>query len=317
MLGWLAVSQARYHAWQKRRTQPLQCRHQIPKSHWLLPWEVEAIIAYRYEHLDEGYRPLTYMMLDENIVAVSPSSVYRVLKVARLLWPPNRRHGKAKGSGFVQPLRPHEHWHLDVSYINFKGTFVYLVALIDGYSRYIVHDEIRTSVEALDVEILLERARQRFPGTNPILITDNGPQFIAKEFKNYLALVGITHRRTRFFYPQSNGKIERFMQTCKNESIRRYSVLDLQDLKRQVERYIEYYNTRRLHSSLGYITPLDMLCGNQQRIFAERRAKLQQARQLRKNVQTTSWASSSSRTLANSMRSEDRSQGPVRALGPP
>jgi transposase InsO family protein len=120
-------------------------------------------------------------MLDEDIVAASPASVYRVLKSAGLLWPYAKPHTKAKGSGFVQPLRPHEHWHLDLSYINFKGTFVYLVALIDGYSRFIVHHELRTSVEALDVELLLERAREKFPGTHPILITDNGPQFIANE----------------------------------------------------------------------------------------------------------------------------------------
>lgn len=87
------MSQARYHAWQKRRTQAAECRHEIPKSHWLLRWEVQAIIAYRYKHLDEGYRPLTYMMLDENIVAVSPSSVYRVLKVAP------RKEFQARGFG--------------------------------------------------------------------------------------------------------------------------------------------------------------------------------------------------------------------------
>jgi transposase InsO family protein len=272
MLAWLALSQARYYAW--RKMTPTISRS-VPKNHWLLPWEVQAIIAYRHEHLHEGYRPLAYQMLDQNVVAASPASVYRVLHKAGLLWPRAKSHTKAKGSGFVQPSKPHEHWHLDISYINFKGSFVYLVALIDGYSRYLVHYEIRTSVEALDVELLLEHAREKFPGVTPILITDNGPQFIAKDFKRYLSFVGITHRRTRFFYPQSNGKVERFMLTFKNESIRRHSVIDLEDLKRQVRDYIGYYNTRRLHSALGYITPWDMLCGRQAQIFKERRAKLQ------------------------------------------
>ena len=149
----------------------------------------------------------------------------------------------------MQPTRPHQHWHLDISYINFKGSFVYLVALIDGYSRYLVHHEIKTSVQALDTEILMERALEKFPGEKPILITDNGPQFISREFKNYLQMTGITHRRTRFFYPQSNGKIERFIQTCKNESIRKKSAIDLDDLKEQVLSYIERYNTQRLHDN--------------------------------------------------------------------
>jgi len=220
------------------------------------------------------------MMLDENVVAVSPSSVYRVLKKAGLLSTP-WRHQKSKGSGFAQPLKPHQHWHLDVSYINFKGTFVYLVALLDGYSRYIVHYELRFSVEALDIEILLERARLKYPGVNPALITDNGPVFIAKEFKGYLQEVGITHRRTRFFYPQSNGKVERLFETVKNEAIRRQSYINIQDLEKQVADYVAYYNQRRLHSSLGYITPKDMLEGRQLTIFAERKTKLYVARENR------------------------------------
>ena len=278
MLMWLALSSGKYYHWKKRRHQDNQHNGYIPKSHWLLLWERQAIIEYRHLHPYEGYRRLCYMMLDDNIVATSPSTVYRVLDIEGLLltqW----LHRKAKGSGFIQPTRPHEHWHLDISYINFKGTFVYLVCLIDGFSRYIVHFELRTSVEALDIEILMERARSKYPGESPVLITDNGPQFIAKELKVYLKEVGITHRRTRFFYPQSNGKIERFYQTCKNELIRRNSFLTLDDLKTQLDQYIKTYNTQRLHSSIGYITPRDMLLGNQKRIFNTRKRKLELARQ--------------------------------------
>jgi transposase InsO family protein len=314
MLLWLGLSQARYYAWRKMKSPAPRC---VPKSHWLLPWEVQAIVAYRREHLSEGYRPLTYQMLDANIVAASPASVYRVLHQSGLLWPHAKPHTRAKGSGFVQPEKPHQHWHLDISYINFKGSFVYLVALIDGYSRYLVHYEIRTSVEALEVEILLEHARAKFPGVQPVLITDNGPQFIAKDFKSYLRFVGITHRRTRFFYPQSNGKIERFMLTFKNETIRRHSVIDLQDLKHQVESYITHYNTRRLHSALGYITPLDMLNGKQQQLFHERRRKLQWARDMRKNTPDTR-TSLPSQAVAASMRSENQNQDRAQpAQGPP
>ena len=213
MLTILDIQPSKYYNWQKRRHLDTQHNGHIPKLHWLLDWEVKEIIKYRRTHMDEGYRRLTYMMLDENIVAVSPSSVYRVLKRYNLLltaW----RHEKAKGSGFNQPIEPHQHWHLDISYINYKGTFVFLAALIDGYSRFIVHHEIKTSFEALDIEIMMERAREKYPGEEPVLITDNGPQFIAKEFGLYLQNVGITHRKTRFYYPQSNGKIERFFQTA-------------------------------------------------------------------------------------------------------
>ena len=293
MLTWLALSQARYYAWLKMKPAVARC---IPKSHWLLPWEVQAIIAYRHEHPRAGYRPLTYQMLDANIVAVSPASVYRVLHNAGLLWPNAKTHTKAKGSGFEQPQKPHEHWHLDIRDINFKRTFVYLVALIDGFSRYLVQYDLRTSVEALDVELLLERAREKFPGVQPVLITDNGPQFIAKDFKNYLGFVGITHRRTRFYYPQSNGKVERAFLTIKSEGLSCNSVIDLDDLKRQLDAYITYYNTQRLHSALGYISPWDMLCGKQEQIFKARQTKLGDAAEKRKTAETASRQSVATRS---------------------
>jgi putative transposase len=276
MLNWLSLSPSKYYSWKKRKEQENQHNGFVPKAHWLLPWEVKSIIDYRLQHLEEGYRRLTYMMLDENVVAVSPTSVYRILKNARLLASP-WHHQKVKGCGFAQPKKPHEHWHLDISYINFRNTFVYLAALIDGFSRYVVHYELKLSMEALDIEILLERARMKFPGVNPALITDNGPQFIANEFKGYLNFVGITHRKTRFFYPESNGKAERFFRTSKSEFIRKHSFLSLEDLKRQLARYINHYNHKRLHSSIGYITPYDMLQGNQERIFSERKEKLRRA----------------------------------------
>jgi len=281
ILTWLTLSNSKYYDWSHRKGQQTQPIGIIPKSHWILPWERESIIEYRYLHPEEGYRRLCYMMLDEDIVAVSPSTVYRVLKEKGLLvtqW----RHQRSKGTGFNQPEYPHQHWHLDITYINFRGTFVYLAALIDGYSRFIVHYELKTSIDSLDIEIMLERARLKYPGETPILITDNGPQFIAKELKNYLNEVGITHRRTSFYYPQSNGKVERFYQTCKNEFVRKTSFLTLDDLEEQLEDYIRIYNYNRLHSAIGYITPSDMMIGRRDEIIRERKMKLEKARQQRK-----------------------------------
>jgi putative transposase len=280
MLSYISLSSSKFYNWKNRQSTENQHNNSLPKQNWLLAWEVQAIINYRLLHMEEGYRRLTYMMLDEDVVAVSPASTYRILKREGLLvvaW----HHQVTKGSGFQQPIAPHEHWHMDISYINFKGSFVYLVALIDGFSRYIVHYELRLSVEALDIEILVERARLKYPGVKPTVITDNGPQFKAKEFKIYLQEVGITHRRTRFFYPQSNGKIERFFQSCKTEATRKQSYIDLQDLEKQINEYILSYNQSRLHSSLGYITPLAMLQGRQQIIFSERKEKLRMARENR------------------------------------
>jgi transposase InsO family protein len=118
------------------------------------------------------------MMLDQDVVAVSPSSVYRVLSREGLLDRSNTSPSR-KGTGFEQPLQPHQHWHMDVAYLNVGGTFYYLCSILDGASRAIVHWEIREAMTETDVECILQRARELHPGVQPRVITDNGPQFIA------------------------------------------------------------------------------------------------------------------------------------------
>jgi transposase InsO family protein len=85
-------------------------------------------------------------MIDQDVAADSASSVYRVLSGAGLLDRWNPKPSK-KGTGFVQPVRPHEPWHIDVAYLNLGGTFYYLCSVLDGASRAIVHWEIREAKE--------------------------------------------------------------------------------------------------------------------------------------------------------------------------
>jgi hypothetical protein len=103
----------------------------VPRDFWMEPWEKEAIIEFHLKNPLEGYRRLTFMMLDADVVAVSPASVGRVLKQAGLLSQWKRRPSR-KGTGFEQPLQPHQHWHIDVSYINLRGAFYYLCSILDG-----------------------------------------------------------------------------------------------------------------------------------------------------------------------------------------
>lgn len=92
-------------------------------------------------------------------------------------------------------------------------------------------------------------------------ITKSGPQFIAKDFKSFIWLSGMTHVRTSPYYPQSNGKLERYHKSLKSECIRPKTPLNLEDAKRAVADFMTHYNDHRLHSAIGYVTPRDMLEG--------------------------------------------------------
>ena len=286
-VAWLRIAASKFYNWKARYGRLNEHNAWIPRDHWLEPWEKKAIIDFYAQNPLEGYRRLTFMMLDRNIVAVSPSSTWRVLSQAGLLQCWNRK-SSLKGTGFQQPLKPHEHWHVDVSHINISGTFYYLCSVLDGASRYIAHWELRESMKESEVELILQRAREKFPDVSPRIISDNGPQFIAKDFKEFIRLCGMTHVKTSPYYPQSNGKIERWHQSVKRECIRPGVPLTLDDARRLLTGYIERYNTVRLHSAIGYLTPLDKLNGRETEIFADRDRKLEEARRLRQQRRSAS-----------------------------
>jgi len=175
MTAWLGVRSSKFYDWRSRYGKGNEHNAWVPRDHWLEDWEKSAILDFDAQHPLEGYRRLAFMMLDADVVAVSPSSVYRVLKQAGRLEGWNRKPSR-KGTGFEQPLQVHEHWHVDVSYINVCGTFYYLCSLLDGYSRHIVHWEIRETMKEMEIEVILQRGREKFPEAYPRIISDNGPQ---------------------------------------------------------------------------------------------------------------------------------------------
>jgi transposase InsO family protein len=276
----LSIPKSRYYDWIKRQGQPNRHNGKIPKSHWILQEERERIIDYCKNKQGDGYRRLTYMMLDEDIVAVSPSATYRILKQAGLL---NRWNPKIslKGTGFKQPIGAHKHWHIDISYINILGTLYFLISVLDGFSRYIVHHELRTNMTEYDVELTLERAKEKYPKARPRIISDNGGQFISKDFKEYIRHSKYSHVRTSVAYPQSNGKLERFHGTIKSEEVRKHSYLSIGDAREHIAKYIVFYNKERLHSGIYYLSPDDVLNGYTEKRLIQRQEKLDNARKSR------------------------------------
>lgn len=276
-IEWLGIRASKFYDWRDRYGQVNEHNSWVPRDFWLEQWEKQAIVDFHLNNPLEGYRRLTFMMLDQDVVAVSPSSVWRVLGQAGLL---SKWKGKAskKGTGFEQPLQAHGHWHIDISYINISGTFYYLCSVLDGYSRFIVHWDLRESMRETDIEIILERAKERYPEARPRIISDNGPQFLAKDFKEFIRISGMTHVRTSPYYPQSNGKLERWHKSLKSECIRPGTPLSPEDARRLIQHYVDHYNQVRLHSAIGFVTPMDMLAGRQAEIHAARDRKLEAAR---------------------------------------
>ena len=202
----------KFYDWGQRYGNTNQHNGRVPRDFWLQDAEKQAILDFQELYPLEGYRRLSYMMIDCDVVAVSPSSVFRVLREAGRLRRWAQRSSK-KGTGFEQPLAPHEHWHIDIAHINIHGTFYYLCAVLDGASRYLVAWSLRPSMTEAEVEILLQRAKEKFPEARPRIISDNGPQFIAKDFKEFIRISGMTHvaprRITRSRTEKWNGGISR------------------------------------------------------------------------------------------------------------
>lgn len=259
----LALPRSTYFDWARtggKSARPVPVR---PKSHHITPEERGAVIAFARQHPEEGYKRLAYMLADSGQAAVRPSTVYVILKEAGLIgrWriPTTPAHKK----GFDQPSAPHEQWHTDIAYLNILGTQYFLLTVLDGFSRAIIHHDIRLRMETRDVEIVVQSALETLPaGTRrPRLITDNGSQYVSAQFKGFMREAGCAHSKARVRHPQSNGKIERWHKTVKSECVRRTPLGDLDEARHVVEDYVQHYNNVRLHSAIHYLTPADALKG--------------------------------------------------------
>ena len=176
-----------------------------------------------------------------------------------LLNPWNKKRTTSKGKGFNQPDKPHKHWHVDIKYIFFGGKFYFLISVIDGFSRFIVNHGLFEDMKTETITTLIQEAKDKYNRVSPRIISDNGTQFISKEFSKFISFVEFTHVKTSVGYPQSNGKIERFHGTFNQEFYKTTPLIDFVSAKEKINRYIEKYNYTRLHSSLYYLTPSDFI----------------------------------------------------------
>jgi transposase InsO family protein len=271
-----------YRWWRAMADGKPRARSPSGSMYELLDSEREAIINYALKHPEVRHRELAWRMLDEGVVAVSASSVYRVLREANLVcrWKPK---AKVKGIGREdKPSQPDEKWQTDIKYIRVGERNYYLLSFMDVYSRYIVHHELLTWMDGQSVSTEAAAAIATLDAdVRPDIQSDHGSGFIAREFAETLSASGVTHTKIRPHTPTDNAEIERYHRTI-GDRIDEHDLEDYTQAKRVISGIIAEYNNVRLHSALLFLRPVDYYRGNPEALLAERRRKLHTARELRK-----------------------------------
>jgi hypothetical protein len=277
LLKYAGIPQRTWREWRKRCNIETVHNNNIPKNYYLTPEEVKRIVSYCTENPLKGYRMQCWEMVDRNVAFVSCSSVYNVIKRYDL----GKKWAEAvemKKKGFDQPKSIHEQWHIDFSYIKIGDAFYYFLSILDGYSRKILNWRLCKNMEGINAEILVTETKELYPSAKKVrIISDNGSQFISKDFKELLVLLKLGHTFTSANHPQSNGKLERFHRTLKTEHVRRSAYINYQDACNRMAQWIAYYNCQRLHSAIWYLTPNDVFYGKKENRLAERKEKLHNA----------------------------------------
>jgi transposase InsO family protein len=159
-----------------------------------------------------------------------------------------------------------------------SSTYYYFVSVMDGYSRKILSWGLSENMEGLTANLVLMKARELYPEAHPRIITDNGSQFIPKDFRELVSLLEMEQTFTSPAHPQSNGKPERFHRTFKSGHVRQAAYLNREDAIERIRKWIRYYSGRRLHAAIFYLPPDDVFAGKLGiRRLAERRQKLHTA----------------------------------------
>lgn len=280
VLAALGLRRAVYFNWKRRSLANNLADNPGKREHLsrLLPQEEKAIVSYAKSHPQDGYRRLCWMMVDEDIAYASPGSVYNVLDKHDLLY--RWKRSEPTTTKVSPPCAPNQRWHTDIMYLWLAGRWYFFVGVIDGYSRYLVHWELLTSMHADEVTLVVQKALEKYPNTAPEIVNDNGGQFTGKEFKKLLKRFQLHQIKTRLHHPESNGIIERFHRSLREE-LSEKDLLNLGQAREIIGQWVDYYNQKRLHGGIKYLRPIDYYFDNPDKLIAARNEKLAQARKRR------------------------------------
>ncbi len=293
-LAELDIPRSTFYDWYRRyqeggydalASRPSHCRR-----FWnAIPPDVkQKVVETALEHLDKSPRQLAWYLTDTQGYYLSESSVYRILKANDLITSPNYTVLSAKDKFDHPTTRVNQLWQTDFTYLKvIHWGWYYLSTVMDDYSRYILSWKLCTGMSAMDVKDTIDMAIAQsgvdhvYVRHRPRLLSDNGPCYISGELKQYLADRGFTHTRGTPYHPMTQGKIERYHRSMKNVLLLdNYYCPD--ELKAQIETFVEYYNYQRYHESLDNVTPADVYTGRAVSIIEERQRIKERTMKLRK-----------------------------------
>ena len=154
--------------------------------------------------------------------------------------------------------RPNQIWVGDLTYVAVAGRWWYLVAVLDQYSRRVLAWRLAATRDSVFTRALVDAAlRRRRPRAGMIFHSDRGSEFLGTPFRQRLVAAGVQQSMTRGGAPDENAHMESFFHSLKAELIHGRSFAAVAELRQQLCRYVRYYNHQRLHSSLGYQSPVD------------------------------------------------------------
>jgi putative transposase len=287
VLSQLSIARSTYYRWRhsfRQRGQPgLHDRPRIRGRTWnqILPEERDRVLEIALMFPDWSSRQVSWHITDTAGFAISEASVYRILKREGLIQEVRQKTFPAGAEYRVKTSKPNQQWQTDATYLLVKNWgWYYLISVLDDFSRRILAWSLQSAMATGDFSDVIEQACEAVGLSSlsetdrPRLVTDNGSALISRDFGRYLEIKGIGHILASPYHPQTNGKIERYHRSCK-EQINLVVWESPEELKREIAAFVEYYNSRRYHEALGNVTPDDVYFGRRDSIQTKRR-KLQE-----------------------------------------
>ena len=275
----LGVPKSTYYRWLRRqRCQGLEDRPGGSTPAWnrLRPQEEQVVLTAARQMPELSSRQLAVLVTDNHGFFVSESTVYRILRREGLVKSPEIQL-KAGQEYHRKTTGPHQLWATDASYFRVVGWgYYYLVTVMDDYSRFILAHKLQRDMTTNSLTEVIQDAVDRTKMTEVSvpdrtkLLSDNGPGYISRAFRDYLKLVEIKHILAAPYHPQTNGKLERYHQTLKRD-VNQVPYEMPSDLEEALAAFVNYYNYRRYHKALGNVTPADVINGRKERILQRRR----------------------------------------------